>query len=71
MLTEAERECAAHELCRLRGIDPGQRAAHGADPDPAGYVPAVLLYSPAWKRALREVTEHDLIMTAIDFAHGR
>ena len=73
MLTSRQREVAARKLCELRGIDPEQSVAHGADPSPDGYTPAVLLYSPAWLRALREIEAQDILMDALrqGFLDGR
>lgn len=48
-------EKIARRLCEIRGIDPDAMVPHGADPDERGIAPAVLLRSPAWTRAAREV----------------
>ena len=65
MMTDKQKESAARELCRLRGIDAGQRVGHGADPTPEGFVPEVLLYSPAWTRALMEIKAQEQIEAAM------
>lgn len=58
-------EAEARELCRIRGIDPDARVAHGADPDPDSmYVPYVMLYSPAWARIARECAQFDQLRQA-------
>jgi hypothetical protein len=66
MLTDKQKEAAARELCRLRGIDPDKRIAHGADPSPEGYVPGVCLQSPAWMRALREINAQEQLAAALE-----
>ncbi len=65
MMTDKQKESAARELCRLRGIDPDQRVGHDADPLPGGYVPAVMLYSPAWRRAVREIEAQERLEAAM------
>jgi hypothetical protein len=57
-MNAAQLERAARRLCKLRGVDPEMRVAHGADPDHNGHIPCVLLYSPMWTRLAREVREH-------------
>ncbi len=64
-MTDQQKEAAARELCRLRGIDPDQRVAHGADPLPSGVVPMVCLYSPAWRLAVREIEAQERIEAAM------
>lgn len=65
MMTNKQKESAAKELCRLRGIYPDSLVSHSAEPDANGFVPAVLMYSPAWKLALREIENQDQINSAI------
>ncbi len=67
MMNDKQKKAAARELCRLRGIDPDQPVAHGADPSPDGFVPAVCLYSPAWERAVREIEAQERIEAAMLF----
>ena len=68
MLTEEQIELAARKLCEMRGIDPDALVSHGPDPSPGGYVHAVLLHSPAWTRAKREVIDHWRLNEAIKAA---
>lgn len=60
---------AARKLCELRGINPDDSVPHGADPDSYGFVPAVLLYSPAWTRALIEIENRDDLDRAMKFGN--
>lgn len=48
---------AARWLCEQRGVNPDAQVGHGAEPDALGFVPMVLLHSPAWVLAAREL--HD------------
>lgn len=48
-------ERIAKRWCELMGLDPYDTIQHGADPEPGGYIPAILLYSPRWQRVAREV----------------
>lgn len=68
MLTEQQVETAARKLCELRGIDPDALVSHCADPSPQGYIPAILLHSPAWTRAKREVVDHWRLTEALRVA---
>lgn len=72
-MTNSQAEAAARKLCELRGVDPDATVSHGVDvPDyaPDGYaVPYVLLYSPAWRRALRDVRAAEAMQVALE--HGR
>lgn len=61
-------EVAARKLCEIRGIDPETMVPHGAAPDARGFVPAVLLHSPAWRMATQEVLCFYQVAQAIDFA---
>lgn len=67
-MNDKQLESAARRLCELRGIDPDYQVAHGADPGPDGFVPGVLLYSPAWMRAKREIEDWNNLRTA--YTHG-
>lgn len=69
-MTDEQIEVAARKLCEIRGIDPDRRVGHGAEPDANGLVPAVLLYSPAWRLVAREVTSFYQVAQAIDHALG-
>ena len=64
-MTAQQKEVAARELCRLRGYDPDASVSHGADPSPGGVTHAVLLHSPAWTRALREIEAQEHIEEAM------
>ena len=64
-------ETAARQLCHLRGIDPDALVSHGAQPSPDGYVPAVLLHSPAWQLAAVDVRNFLCIQAACEYARGR
>lgn len=67
-MNDKQLEVAARELCRIRGIDPDDSVAHGADPNPDGTVNCVLLYSPAWTRMLKEVKAHLEVHRAVSKA---
>lgn len=54
---EARVEEIARNYCRLLDLDPDERVAHGADVAPGCVAPAILLYSPRWKRVAIEVRE--------------
>lgn len=69
-MTDEQIEAAARKLCEIRGIDPDKRVGHGAEPDANGMVPAVMLYSPAWRLVAREVSAFYQVAQAIDFALG-
>lgn len=64
-MNEKQLETAARRLCELRGVDPDAQVAHGADPNPDGTVYAVVWYSPAWTRAIREIRHQLQINEAI------
>ena len=66
-LTEEQLEKAARKLCELRGVDPDQKVPHAAPPTNMGYVPAVLLYSPAWRLVVQDVKDFWNLIAAIDF----
>ena len=68
-MNDEQKYVVARELCRLRGIDPDMIVAHGADPSPDGVVHDVVLYSPAWVRALREIEAKEALDVAV--AHGK
>lgn len=67
-MTEQQIEAAARKLCELRGIDPDHLISHGAPPSDMGYVPAVLLHSPAWRLVASEVQKFYEMAMAVDFA---
>jgi hypothetical protein len=67
-MTEEQIEKAARKLCELRGIDPDRRVSHAAPPTSMGYVPAVLMYSPAWTLVASEIRGFWMMIEAIDFA---
>ncbi len=69
-MTEEQVEIAARKLCELRGIDPDKSVPHRAPPNDHGYVPAVLLHSPAWAPCVSEVRAFYQVAQAIDFAHA-
>lgn len=64
-MTDAQREAAARELCRLRGIDPDALVAHSAEPNSLGWMPMVQLKSPAWLVAIAEITAREQIDAAM------
>ena len=64
-MTEAQREAAARELCRLRGIDPDALVAHSAESNSLGWMPMVQIKSPAWKHALAEIAAREQIDAAM------
>ena len=61
-------ECAARELCRVRGIEPDElimrRAGPGEVIAQSAYVAAV----PKWKHVADEITRHNQIADAIAHA---
>ena len=64
MMTDAQREAAARELCRLRGVDPGkriQRDWYDAD--------GIRRLEPErqWESAAREILVHEQMQAAIAF----
>lgn len=65
MMTEAQLEAAARELCRLRGVDPDKSTGHGAEPGPSGATCDVWMYSPAWCLAVKEVRARNIMDEAI------
>lgn len=67
-MNQQQLESAARELCRLRNINPDTLIPHSPEPSSDGFVPAVLLHSPAWKLALHEIQNHYLLNQAIN--HG-
>lgn len=67
-MTEQQLEAAARKLCEIRRIDPDFLVSHGAPPNDMGYVPAVLLHSPAWRLAVSEVRQFYEMAMAVDFA---
>lgn len=70
-MNEEKLEIAARKLCEIRGIDPDFLVSHGAPPGDHGYVPAVLLHTPAWRMAVSEVRNFWEMARAVDFAvHG-
>lgn len=69
-MTEEQLEMAARKLCEIRGIDPEKRIPHGAPPNDMGYVPAVLLHSPAWKLVAGEIRGFYQIAQALDHVLG-
>lgn len=54
-MTEEQIKAAAYELCKLRGLDPEQSISHGPEPDARGIAYAILLHSPRWVLAAREI----------------
>ncbi len=66
-MTDAQKEAAARELCRLRGIDPDYTVGHGANPNKNGIVPAVCIHSPAWRLALEEIEAQCQLEAAMAF----
>jgi hypothetical protein len=69
-MTPEQLEKAARHLCKLRGIDPDQQVAHGAEPDSRGYVHAILLHSPVWSRVVIEIERHMQIQESIAAANN-
>ena len=65
-LTEEQLERAGRALCRERGVDPDGLVGHGPPPTAQGLVHAVLLQSPAWRLAAREIEGFLALARAID-----
>jgi len=68
LLTDAQLEIAARKYCEIAGINPDEQVGHGAEPDENGYVFAVMLYSPRWKRVATEIARYDIVRVCIAFA---
>ena len=64
-MTDKQKEIAARALCKARGQNPEQLVGHGAEPNVHGYIPAVMLHSPAWRLALREIDDHERMEMAM------
>lgn len=61
-------ERIARKLCEIRGLNPDEWIAHGADPNPSGFVPAILLHSARYLRMAKlEVIPALQLQAAIDF----
>lgn len=69
-LTTEQLQQAARKLCQLRGHDPDRMIGHGAPPDANGIVPAVMLHSPAWRFAMKEIEDLMQVAEAIDSVIG-
>lgn len=69
-MTDEQLEAAARKLCEIRGIDPDRQIGHGAPPNANGAVPAVMLYSPAWRLAASEIMGFYQVAKALDFVLG-
>lgn len=67
-MDDKQLEIAAKKLCELRGIDPNVLVGHGAKPNEAGFVPAVLLKSKAWELVKDEILDFINISEAIEHA---
>lgn len=67
-MTDDQIELAARKYCELACLDPHVLVAHGADPDPSGFVVDVLLHSPLWTRIARDIKRTARIMDAIEYA---
>ena len=65
-LTEQQLERAARALCKERGVDPDGMTGHSPPPDSRGIVAAVLLHSPTWKFAAREIENFLAVARSID-----
>lgn len=57
-------EIAGRELCKARGEDADEKVCHGGPGD-------VLLYSPRWKLAAREVLDFFRLKSACEHATTR
>lgn len=68
MMTDAQMEAAARELCRLRGQNADELIGHGAQADERGFTPMVCLYSLRWELAAKELRNLEALQQAI--AHG-
>ncbi|MCA9368275.1 hypothetical protein KC887_08555 [Candidatus Kaiserbacteria bacterium] len=64
-MTDAQKEAAARELCRLRGVDPESMVGHSAEPDSRGFVPDIYLMSPAWRIAIAEIAAREQLDAAL------
>ncbi len=66
-MTDAQKEAAARELCRLRGIDPERIVGSNLDLIEEGCAEAVLVLVPAWRQALKEIEAQEQLEAAIAF----
>lgn len=64
-------ESAARELCHLRGQDPDEMVGHGAEPNKGGWVPDVLISSPRWVLAARELEDFDRLACALSLLRAK
>ncbi len=64
-MTDAQKEAAARELCRLTGVHPDSMVGHSPDPSSDGFVADVYLYSPAWRRMVREIEYQEKLELAM------
>lgn len=69
-MTDEQLEAAARKLCELRGIDPERMVPTAPPPTDMGYVPAVLLHTPAWRAAVAEIRGFYQIAQALDSVLG-
>lgn len=69
-MTDAQKEAAARELCRLRGIDPERIVGSNLDLSEEGCAEAVLVLVPAWRQALKEIEAQEQLEAAIAFGRN-
>lgn len=65
-MTPEQLEATARKLCEIRGENPDRLIAHGAEPDENGFARAILLHSPCWQFAAKEIRAHLEIQEAIN-----
>ena len=70
-MTDTQKKAAARELCRMRGIDPEKKIAHDPAPGPNGFVPAILIHSPAWMLAMCEIEAQEHIESAMEYGRAQ
>lgn len=63
-MNDKQFEVAARELCRLRGIDPDERAIDRSNETDA------LWYCAAWENAKTEIIEHGRIAHSISVGYS-
>lgn len=65
-MTKYQLEVAARTLCELRSLDPDEIVGHGPEPAEDESVYDVLLHSPRWHLAEKEIREFAAMSIALD-----
>lgn len=62
LMNDRQKEVAAKELCRLKGMDPNQLMAYPPDPNNPGQVS----YKESWKLAVKLIEAQEQLETAMN-----